>query len=162
MAKGYNRRMRVRELAEWLGATFEGDGEKDVTGVAPLETAGALEVAFVGNRKAAAQAESSAAGCLLVPLEWPSPSYRTLIRVPEPRTAFARAMNRFYPTVELKPGVHPTAVIGKNVEIGTLSYIGPNAVVGEGTRIGVATSIGANCVVGKRVASERDACCIRT
>ena len=32
--------MRVRELAEWLGATFEGDGEKEITGVAPLETAG--------------------------------------------------------------------------------------------------------------------------
>src|SRR5579872_3285651 len=132
--------MRVRELAEWLGATFEGDGEKDVIGVAPLETAGDSDVAFVGSRKAAAQAESSAAGCLLVPVEWPSPSYRTVIRVPDPRTAFARAMSRFYPTAELKPGIHPTAVIGKNVEMGALVFIGPHAVVGDGTRIGVATS----------------------
>ena len=31
--------MRVRELAEWLGATFEGDGEKELSGVAALETA---------------------------------------------------------------------------------------------------------------------------
>src|SRR5579872_5391401 len=143
--------MRVRELAEWLGATFEGDGEKELTGVAPLETAGASELAFVGTRKAAAQAENSAAGCLLVPSDWNSLSRRTVIRVPEPRTAFARAMNRFYPTAELKPGVHPTAVVGKNVEIGTLSYIGPHAVVGDGSRLGVATSIGAGCVVGKRV-----------
>jgi UDP-3-O-[3-hydroxymyristoyl] glucosamine N-acyltransferase len=143
--------MRVRELAEWLGATFEGDGEKELGGVAPLETAGASELAFVGNRKAAAQAESSSAGCLLVPLDWPDPAFRTVIRVAEPRTAFARAMNRFYPTAELKPGVHPTAVIGKDVQVGTLSYIGPHAVVGEGTRVGVACSIGAGCVVGKRV-----------
>ena len=64
------------------------------------------------------QAEASAAGCLLVPLEWPSPSYRTVIRVPEPRTAFARAMSRFYPTAELKPGMHPTAVVGQDVELG--------------------------------------------
>lgn len=143
--------MRVRELAEWLGATFEGDGEKELGGVAPLESAGASELAFVGNRKAAAQAEQSSAGCLLVPLDWPDPALRTVIRVSEPRTAFARAMNRFYPTAELKPGVHPTAVIGKDVQIGTLSYIGPHAVVGEGTRIGVACSIGAGSVVGKRV-----------
>lgn len=143
--------MRVRELAEWLGATFEGDGEKELAGVAALETAGASELAFVGSRKAAAQAESSSAGCLLVPLDWPDPALRTVIRVPEPRTAFARAMNRFYPTAELKPGVHATAVIGKDVQIGTLSYIGPHAVVGDGTRIGVACSIGAGCVVGKRV-----------
>jgi UDP-3-O-[3-hydroxymyristoyl] glucosamine N-acyltransferase len=143
--------MRVRELAEFLGATFEGDGEKEVTGVAPLETAGAADVAFVASRKAADNAESSAAGCLLVPSEWPSPSYRTVIRVPEPRTAFARAMSRFYPTVELKPGIHPTAVIGKDVEMGALVYVGPHAVVGDATRIGVASSIGAGCFVGKRV-----------
>jgi len=143
--------MRVRELAEWLGATFEGDGEKDLAGVAPLETAGASEVSFVASRKAAQQAERSAAGCLIVPMEWPSPSYRTVIRAPEPRTAFARAMSRFHPTAELKPGVHPTAMVGKDVEMGALVYIGPHAVVGDGTRIGVATSIGAGSIVGKRV-----------
>jgi UDP-3-O-[3-hydroxymyristoyl] glucosamine N-acyltransferase len=143
--------MRVRELAEWLGATFEGDGEKELSAVAPLESAGESELAFVGNRKAAAQAESSAAGCLLVPLDWPSPSDRTVIRVSEPRTAIARAMSRFYPTAELKPGIHPTAVVAKDVELGALVYVGPHAVVGEGTRIGVASSIGAGCVLGKRV-----------
>src|ERR1035437_6429664 len=143
--------MRVRELAEWLGATFEGDGERELAGVAPLETAGASELAFVGSRKAAQQAESSAAGCLIVPMEWPSSSYRTVIRAPEPRTACARAMSRFYPTAELKPGVHATAVIGKDVEMGALVSIGPHAVVGDGTRIGVAASIGAGAIVGKRV-----------
>ena len=143
--------MRVRELAEWLGATFEGDGERELAGVAPLETAGASELAFVGSRKAVQQAESSAAGCLIVPLEWPSSSYRTVIRAPEPRTACARAISRFYPTAELKPGVHPTAVIGKDVEMGALVSIGPHTVVGDGTRIGAAASIGAGSIVGKRV-----------
>jgi len=143
--------MRVRELAEWLGATFEGDGEKELSGVAALETAGAGDVSFVGTRKAAGVAESSAAGCLLVSPEWPSPSYRTVIRVPDPRTAFARVMSRFHPTAELKPGVHPTAVVGKDVELGALVYVGPHATIGEGTRIGVASSIGAGSVVGKRV-----------
>src|SRR5690242_12567392 len=99
--------MRVRELAEWLGATFEGDGEKDITSVAPLETAGGSDISFVNNQKAMRQAESSAAGCLLVPTDYPGPSYRTVIRVEAPRTAFARVMSRFYPTQELAPGIHP-------------------------------------------------------
>jgi UDP-3-O-[3-hydroxymyristoyl] glucosamine N-acyltransferase len=143
--------MRVRELAEWLGATFEGDGEKELAGVAPLETAGAADLAFVATQKAAKNAEASAAGCLLVPEDWPSPSYRTVIRVTEPRTAIARALNRFYPTTELTPGIHPTAVIGDNVEMAAIVYVGPHAVVGSGTRIGAATSIAAGCVIGKRV-----------
>jgi UDP-3-O-[3-hydroxymyristoyl] glucosamine N-acyltransferase len=142
--------MRVRELADWLGATYEGDGEKDLTGVAPLEAAGATELAFVGSRKAAVQAERSSAGCLLVPSEWSGPG-RTVIRVAEPRTAFARVISRFHPTAELKPGIHPTAVIGLDVTMGALVYVGPHAVVGDGSRIGVATSIGAGCFVGKRV-----------
>jgi len=142
--------MLVRELAEWLGATFEGDGEKELTDVGPLETAGASEVAFVGGRKAAEMAKNSAAGCLIVPPDWPE-EYRTLIRAPEPRTAFARAVSRFHPTTELVPGIHPTAVIGKDVSLGALSVIGPHAVVADGARIGVSASIGAGCFVGKRV-----------
>jgi len=143
--------MRVRELAEWLGATFEGDGEKELTGVAPLETAGGSEVSFVGRGRAAAQARDSAAGCLIAPMDWPSQSDRTVIRAPEPRTAFARAMSRFYPTLEIQPGVHPTAVVGKDVELGAMVSVGPHAVIGGGTRLGVAVSIGAGCSVGKRV-----------
>src|SRR6185437_5210353 len=136
----YHLPMRVRELAEWLGATVEGDGEKELTSVAQLQAAGGSELAFVAGRKAAAQAESSAAGCLLVGLDWPNPSYRTVIRVPDARTAFARAISRFYPTPELKPGIHPTAVIGRNVDLGGEVYIGPHAVVGDGSRIGVSSS----------------------
>jgi len=143
--------MRVRELAEWLGATFEGDGEKELTGVAPLETAGGGELSFIGGRKAMQQADACAAGCLIVPPDYPSPSLRTVIRAHEPRTAFARAMNRFYPTMEIKPGIHPTAVIGKDVEIGALAAIGPHVSIGDSSRIGLASSIGAGCSVGKRV-----------
>jgi UDP-3-O-[3-hydroxymyristoyl] glucosamine N-acyltransferase len=143
--------MRVRELAEWLGATYEGDGEKDLTGVAPVETAGGTELSFVASRRATRQAEESAAGCLIVPVDYPSPSYRTVIRAAEPRTAFARAMNRFHPTQEIKPGIHPTAVIGSNVELGTLVSIGPHTTIGAQTRVGLATSIGPGCTIGKRV-----------
>ena len=142
--------MRVRELAAWLGATYEGDGEKDLTGVAPLETAGSSEVSFVGNRKAAKAAESSAAGCLIVPEDFPS-ALRTVIRAAEPRTAFARTVTRFHPTAELRPGIHPTAVIGANVEIGALASIGPYAVIGDSSRIGIASGVGPGCVIGKRV-----------
>ena len=81
--------MRVRELAEWLGATFEGDGEREVVRAASLESAGAAELSFVGNRKAAVQALASGAGCLIVPAEFPNPEGRTLIRAPEPRAALA-------------------------------------------------------------------------
>jgi UDP-3-O-[3-hydroxymyristoyl] glucosamine N-acyltransferase len=143
--------MRVREIAGWLGSTFEGDGEKEISGVAPLESAGGAELAFLGNRKAIEQAPHSAAGCLIVPIDYPNPAGRTVIRASEPRTAFARVVSRFHPTAELKPGVHLSAVIGAGVEMGALVQVGPHVTIGDNSRIGLASSIGPGCVIGKRV-----------
>ncbi len=143
--------MRVRELAEWLGATFEGDGDKEISSAAPLESAGDGQLSFVGNRKAARQAESSAAGCLITPLDYPNSQGRTLIRVPDPRAAFARAVGRLHPPQPASPGIHPTAIISEGVSLGEGIAIGPHVVIGEGSKIGAGTVIGAGCVLGKRV-----------
>ena len=143
--------MRVRELAEWLGASLEGDGEREVARAASLESAGAADLSFVGNRKAAEQAPASGAGCLIVPPEFPNPDGRTLIRASEPRTAFAKAVGRLHPVAATEPGVHPTAVVAGSAEIGAGVAIGPHASVGEGTRIGARTRIGAGCAIGRRV-----------
>ena len=48
--------VRVQQLSALLAARFEGDGDLDVLRVAPLETAGPEEVAFVSSLKFAAAA----------------------------------------------------------------------------------------------------------
>jgi len=141
--------MRVRELAEWLGATFEGDGESEMSGAQSLDRAGPQDVSFVVNMKSVAQAEASAAGCLIVPPEFPAG--RTLIRSAAPRTAFARAISRLIPPAPTQPGIHPTAVIRENAEIGVGVEIGPHASIGEGSRIEPHCRIGPGCAVGRRV-----------
>lgn len=148
--------MRVRELAEWLAATFEGDGEKELTGVASLESAGGTDLSFVASRKAAQQAQLSAAGCLIVPPDFPNAGGRTVIRTPEPRTAFARAVSRFHPPAPLEPGIHPSAVVHPTAELAAEVEVGPYAVIGEGSRIGARCRIGAGCRIGKRVSVGED------
>ena len=146
--------MRVRELAEWLGATFEGDGEKELAGVQSLESAGAADLSFVSGLKALSQAENSAAGCLIVPLEFPAG--RTLIRSNAPRTSFARAVSRLVPEEPRKPGVHPTAAISAEADIGEGVEIGPHVSIGEGSRIEAYCRIGAGCSIGRRVQIGHD------
>jgi UDP-3-O-[3-hydroxymyristoyl] glucosamine N-acyltransferase len=149
--------MRVRALAEWLGLPFEGDGEKELTRAAPLEDAGAAGLAFVDSRKAAQQAQASAAGCLIVPLDFPNPGGgRTLIRAAEPRGAFARSITRLHPPPPAEAGIHPTAVVARTAELGPEVAVGPYAVVGDSTRVGARTRIGAGCVVGSRVNLGQD------
>lgn len=147
--------MRVRELADWLGCTYEGDGERELADVAPLEAAGAGHVSFVGNRKATSQAGTSAAGCLIVPTDFVNAGERTVIRASDPRGAFARAIARFHPAAEPEPGIHPTAAIAAGAVIGEGASIGPHVSVGAGARIGDGAHIGAGCSIGRRTSIGR-------
>src|SRR5580700_11986309 len=139
----------VDEIARQLKATYEGAGDLDITGAATLESAGPNEIAFVGNRKAAAQAAQSRAGCLLVSDEFPA--NRTIIRVAEPRASFATAIHLLYPPPVVTPGVHSSAVIAPDAQIAASASIGPHATVGAGARIGERTSVGAGCTIGEGV-----------
>jgi len=138
--------VRVDEIAKHLNAGFEGAGDLDITGTAPLESAGPREIAFIGSRKAATQAEPSQAGCLLVTREFPAG--RTLIRVDDPRGAFASVIALLYPRLPVTAGVHPTAVIAPGAEIAPSAAIGAHAVIGPGVRIGDRTSVGPSCSIG--------------
>jgi len=143
--------VRVREIAEWLSTTFEGDGEKTIERAAPLETAGAHEIAFVGNRKAAAQAAASAACCLVVPPDFDNACGRTVIRAGDPRAAFARIVDRIYPKPRPESGVHASAVVEEGVALGESVSIGPHAFIGSGSAIGERTVVGPGCVIARGV-----------
>ena len=142
--------MRVRELAEWLGAEFEGDGDVELTGVAPIALAGAHDLSFVNSRKAAQQAEGSAAGCLIAPADFPAG--RSIIRAASPRSAFARAIGKLYPAATATAGLHPTAAVAASARIGEGCSIGPHASVGEGAALGAGVTVGAGCRIGRDVA----------
>ena len=141
--------MRVREIARLVQGAIEGQGDLEISGAAPLESAGPSELAFVGNRKAAASAASSRAGCLIVPADFPAG--RTLVRVTDPRSAFARFLLYLYPQPSATPGVHPTAVIADGVELPDDVEIGAHVSIGRGTRIGPGSCIGSGCAIGAGV-----------
>ncbi len=147
--------MRVRELAEWLGATYEGDGEKELTGVAALESAGVAELSFVFGRKAERAAQTSSAGCLVVPPEFVNPG-RTVIRAGEPRTAFARAVARLVPAPAYEPGIHPRAWVASTARLGPGVSVGPGAKIDDGARVGARTRVGAGCSIGRRATVGED------
>jgi UDP-3-O-[3-hydroxymyristoyl] glucosamine N-acyltransferase len=125
--------LKVSELAGLLDAPWEGT-DVEVSGVAPLESAVDSQLSFVGNRKAAQQAASSRAGCLLVPADFSVG--RTVIRVTDPRASFARAIAVLQPSRRPPTGVHPSAVVADGVEIGAGTSIGPGCSIAAGCRIG--------------------------
>lgn len=135
-------------------ATLEGDGAMVISGVNQLESATPGDLSFVANRKAAERAGESKAGCLLVPLAFENPLGRTLVRVADPRAAFARLIGLLYPPKRQPVGVHPTAcvdataILGEGVSVGPHVSIGPRTVLGNGCQIGSGCAIGDGVVIG--------------
>ena len=94
------------ELAQRLHGEVLGDGSVSLTGFAPADTARAGDLTFAENEDYLARAEKSNASAVLVGKGATSTS-RTLIRVDNPRVAFAR--QRFLPCRSLGPVLAPTA-----------------------------------------------------
>ena len=141
----------VRELAEGLGASWEGDGDREISGVAPIESAGPGEITFATGRKAPEIAAASQAGCIVVSESFTTASGRTLIRAKDPRAAFAHVIRRFHPPHQWAPGIHRSAAIDSSAEIGENCAIGPHVSIGARTRVGRGTVIEPGCRLGEEV-----------
>lgn len=142
--------MKASEIAQVLGGELEGGGDPEISGVAPLDRAGPVDLAFLAHARYTGYVESSRAAAFLVARKMAGsiPADRTRIVVQDVHAALAGLLPRLYPEPERETGVHATAVVGDDVEMGVDVSIGPLAVVGARTVIGAGCSIGAHCVVG--------------
>lgn len=126
--------LTAAQIAEVCGGVLEGDGSRVISGANTLEEAGPSDLAFIANRKAIEKASSCRAGCLIVPEGFSGEG--TLIRVPDPRAAFARALAAICEKPRQAGSIHSTATIAES------AHIGANCVIGAGCRIGERVFIG--------------------
>jgi UDP-3-O-[3-hydroxymyristoyl] glucosamine N-acyltransferase len=122
-----------------------------ITGANTLDEAGPEQLAFAANRKAMEQARSSRAGCLIVAESFPGQAQSPLIRVTDPRAAFARVLTALYEKPRPPASIHPMAIVAESARIGPNCIIGPHVTIGERSQIGPGCSIGAGCHIGERV-----------
>jgi len=137
----------AQELAQAVGATLQGDGEIELTGVAAPERASSSDLIFVDAAKHAERAAGSGARCVVVPENISVPG-KTLLRAKEAKVAFAKAAALLRESRLIASGVHATAVIAPLAKIAPSASIGPYAVIGEDAHIGENTQIGAHCIIG--------------
>jgi len=142
--------MKAREIARLVGGEMEGDEEREISGVAALETAGEQDLAFAEGELALRRAVDSRAGCILVP-EGSSVEGRTTIAVQNLRLAFIRASEALHPPRAAQPGIHPTALVAADARLASGVSVGPHAVVESGASVGAGTSLGAGVFVGEGV-----------
>ncbi|MGA7614575.1 MAG: UDP-3-O-(3-hydroxymyristoyl)glucosamine N-acyltransferase [Thermoanaerobaculia bacterium] len=146
--------VRIGDIVELLGASYEGDREKLIRGVRPISEAGPDELTFLSNPKYAGELETSNAAAVLVDTKLPGTSDRW-IRVPDPYYALALVLQRWFAGIPRPSGISAnsfiaaSARVGEDVRIGDRVTVGENVVIGNGVTIFDGTFVGAGTTIGE-------------
>lgn len=122
------------ELAKLVGGKVRGDQTLIIRGAASAEEAKKGEITFAISEKFLRLAEESRASAVIVPPEVKSLSKPT-IQVGDPRLAFAKILEFFYPPEYRLQGIHPTAIIAQGVKLGREVTIGAYSIIEEGALV---------------------------
>ncbi len=138
----------MKELADYLGCSLEGDGGARVSGVASAASARAEDLIYVESPRHVDRAGASASRCVVIAPGLSLPG-KTLLRAANPKLEFARAAEWLLPAAPIAKGIHPTAVIAPSAQIAPGAAVGPYVVIEDDVRVGVGSEIGAFCFLGR-------------
>lgn len=149
----------LAEIAKIIDGEVLGDSSIAIRGVSGIKEAKSGEIAFVANPKYLPLVEETQASAIITSKDVKKAS-KPVIRTENPSLAFAKVVSLFAPSEVKRPcGIHPSAVIGKNVKLGRdvaiQAYcviedgaeIGDQTVLYAGGYVGPYTKIGKNCIV---------------
>lgn len=140
--------MKIVEIAEFLGGDLSGDGAAEISGIAGLEKAEKGELSFLDN---AANEFATNASCLLVPENFAAQTSLPIIKVKNPKLAFARVAAVLHPSKKRGAICHASAVVSESARLGENLFIGAFVTIGDDTKIGDGTQIRAGAKIGDRV-----------
>lgn len=146
-ANGNAGALTVGEIAKRIHGAVEGDHAALIVGVSSIDEAEFGHVVFAENARFLAKAAKSRASAIVSFLDATTPD-KPLIKVDNPRYAFAKILELFRQPLNVEPGIHPTAVVGRNAHFGANSSIGPHCTVGDNAKIGARTVFMPGCHVG--------------
>jgi UDP-3-O-[3-hydroxymyristoyl] glucosamine N-acyltransferase len=125
----------LRDIAQLVNGELAGDPDCLIAAAGPIDTAEANQITFAEKGPGLKRIAGTRAAAILVPRGYSDPD-RNLIRVNNPRLAFAMVLKEFYPLKVPPAGIHHTAVIGEECTFGDQISIGPGAVLGNRVVLG--------------------------
>jgi UDP-3-O-[3-hydroxymyristoyl] glucosamine N-acyltransferase len=154
------------EIAQLISGIIEGDEKTSITGVAGIKDAQAGDITFLANSKYLPLLQTTKASAVIVDHSAPSCG-RNLIRCDHPYRAFVEILKLYAFQPPPPKGIHPSAIIGKDVSLGEDvalhagvlledgCSVGARTVFYPGACVGSGTVIGCDCVIYPRVVISR-------
>lgn len=159
--------INIRAIAELIKGKIEGPDDILITGVNSIDKALPGEISFFFDKRYRKNIRDTKASALIV--SEPVDIYKgSQIIVSDPKLAYARTAGIFAPPVSRFDGIsgkaviEGTSVIGRNVSIYPMVYVGNDAVIGDdvvlypGTFIGDRVRVGDRSVIYANVSVMRD------
>lgn len=141
--------IKLGELAQKLGARLEGDEKLEVSKLNEIQFASSKDISFLSNPKYIKYVKTTQAAALIVPEDMEI-DFPNLIRSANPKQSMLMALEILNQEIrEIKPGVHPSAVISPDVHVPASAEIGPGVVIADGTKVGESVILESNTVIGK-------------
>lgn len=153
----------LKELAQMVGGEVVGDGDTLISGIRGIREAKKGDITFVASAVYHGYICTTEASAVVVGRDidrTETPKALSLILVDNPDMAFSMIVDYFAPNhYEQERGIHPTAVIGKQVRLGRnvtiralcviedFCEIGDDTVIYPQVYVGHHTKIGRNCII---------------
>ncbi len=138
----------LKEIAEIIEGDVVGDADVIITGVCGIKEARPGDLTFVANPRYLSLMDHTQASAIITYKEVKD-APKPIIRTENPSLAFARMISLLAPNeVNLPRGIHPSAVLGKGVELGEDVAIQACCVIEDKVKIGSGTIIYAGVYIG--------------
>ena len=147
-------KITLGDLVKSLGGVLHGDPLLPISGIATLEQAGPDTISFLHNPRYVGQLTLSRAACVIVSpaMESTALTRGACIVTVDPYLYYARLSQLFKrrnQAGQLRPSVHPSAVVDASAQVDPSASIGPLCVVEARAFIGAQTVLKANVYVGQ-------------
>jgi UDP-3-O-[3-hydroxymyristoyl] glucosamine N-acyltransferase len=155
--KGRPVKFTVKQLADLVQGTIQGDGNTTIGAARPLNSAQPGDITFVADDKHAAQLHQTRASAAVVSPSVPANGL-PLIRVADPLAAFVTIVRHLRGEAEEQPHgidprafVHPSATVGEGASIHPFASVGEGSVIGARCRLHPGAAVGRHCKLGDDV-----------
>ena len=144
--------MILSELAGRVSARFAPEaGDIEISHVASLADANPGDISFFGNPKYINALRKTRATAVFLPDSFTEEIPAHGLFVSNPAAAFAEILPLFTPQpIVREPGIHHTAIISPDAEIGEACSIGAHVVIEAGVKINARCVIEAQCFIGQQ------------
>ena len=139
----------LKDIADLIDGKVVGNEDLPITGVCTIQNGKLGSISFITSSKYSKYIQSSKASAII------SSDVNFIIDngilVDNPKTAMIKVLNFFNPSIHNQKGIHKTAIIETNVNLGESVSIGPYTVIQKDSIIGNNVIIGANNCIGNNV-----------